>query len=223
MFHVHLHHGSVIMHFAPAVLLVSELHIYHQNLPNSLTPRLLVPFLQESHFSGKTWCFLLQPWVILHWTMVMGGRTRSSIWRSWDYLMSTPYSWPPPAQPGHEVSGSQPKSSNLGLTLWSCSGFEALFQQLYIASLAFSVEKTATTLTQMFSDTSYLRTCGAFCFCWKEGVSSQKVRVDMSAYVGCLKPCCRLYINIYMGEGIAVLFVIHYDNKTLVFCGDCSV
>eukprot|EP00434_Breviolum_minutum_P041376 symbB.v1.2.036806.t1/scaffold5284.1/size28900/2 len=33
----------------------------------------------------------------------------------------------------------------------------ALFQQLYIASLAFSVEKTATTLTQMFSDTSYLR------------------------------------------------------------------
>lgn len=32
----------------------------------------------------------------------------------------------------------------------------ALFQQLYISSLTFSVEKTATTLTQMFADPSYL-------------------------------------------------------------------
>lgn len=32
----------------------------------------------------------------------------------------------------------------------------ALFQQLYISSLTFSVEKTATTLTKMFADPSYL-------------------------------------------------------------------
>jgi hypothetical protein len=37
---------------------------------------------------------------------------------------------------------------------------QALFQQLYISSLTFSVEKTATTLTQMFADPSYLMHLG---------------------------------------------------------------
>ncbi|CAK9054336.1 Dynein axonemal heavy chain 9 (Axonemal beta dynein heavy chain 9) (Ciliary dynein heavy chain 9), partial [Durusdinium trenchii] len=46
-------------------------------------------------------------------------------------------------------------------TLFSDLAFEpqrsqALFQQLYITSLALSVEKTATTLAQMFADTSHL-------------------------------------------------------------------
>ena len=45
---------------------------------------------------------------------------------------------------------------------------QALFQQLYISSLTFSVEMTATNLQQMFSDTSYLMpgNSGWICLGW---------------------------------------------------------